>query len=47
MNRLPACETLVPPSLPEGFGFFRALCWCIAFDALLALLIWGVWACAH
>ena len=31
-------EQLLPPSLPEGFGFFRALWWCIAFDAALALI---------
>ncbi len=31
----------------DDFGIWRALWLCIAFDALLALLIWGVWACAH
>ena len=35
-----------PPRL-DDFGIWRALWLCIAFDALLALLIWGVWACAH
>ena len=38
--------TALSPRL-DDFGIWRALWLCIAFDALLALLIWGVWACAH
>ena len=36
MHALNPSEQLAPVSLPEGFGFFRALALCIVFDALLA-----------
>ena len=39
MNARPMSERLAPASLPEGFGFFRAVSLCIAFDLLMALLI--------
>lgn len=38
MQGLSDREQLLPPSLPEGFGLFRALGWCAVFDLLLALI---------
>ena len=38
MSTRPHSDQLAPPTLPEGFGFFRAVCLCIAFDALLGAL---------
>ena len=47
MHGLNPSEQLAPVSLPEGFGFFRALWLCIVFDLVLDVLITGVWRCVH
>ena len=41
MQSLNLSDQLAPTSPREDFGFFRAMRWCIAFDLLLALLIFA------